>query len=95
MDSDQDLIDYVQLVALKRSLELLFQALAETLQTMETGREDFLRAFLRNLQGALKTDQEDYSAQAALLGLGCRQLLLTLAEEDTPPGSPPSESWPP
>ena len=78
-DSDEGLVQYVQLEALKKSQTVLFEALLETLQQADPDFRDwFLQCLVEQIQEQLERDASDVSAHAGLLGVMMRALILDL-----------------
>ena len=84
--SDEGLAGYVQLQTVKKSQEILLEALAGVLLEMKPmDRVAFCRSLQGQIQERLQSGGEDYSAQAQLLGLMCRQLFEIVQAFPAPP----------
>ena len=79
---------YVQLQALRNSLEILFASLEEVLLSMNyQDRERFVKSLLGQIQESLRTSASDYSGHAGLLIAMCQKLLDDLhSSEETSHG---------
>ena len=81
-ESDDSLVQYVQLQAVKRANLILLAALAEVLLEMNpTARSEFCQRLVAQIQEHLQSGEEDNSAHAGLLGVMLRTLIEAVAQD--------------
>lgn len=88
MQSDENLIRYVELETLRESQVVLFASLAEVLLSMpHPEREHFLRQLEEQIAGQLESEGKAYSALSGYLQVMFQELVRTLsAPSDDPDG---------
>ena len=71
--ADKNLVRYVQLQTVQKSLVILFESLSLLIEKMAPeSRVAFCQSLQEQIQECLRETGEDYSAHAGLLGVMCR-----------------------
>lgn len=86
-EQHRNLVNYAQLVTLKKSQETLFVALAEALLSLDrSSRESFLRNLVDSVSEQLQNSGAETSAHAGLLGVMFRELTDRVLPQDPSEG---------